>query len=332
MSLPILISVIIPAYNIDQYLSETLDSVLAQTYSHFEIVIVNDGSTDRTLEIAQEYAAKDDRIRVISQPNQGVSLARNHGIRETTGEFVAFLDGDDRWHPNKLNAHIHHFQSFGQNAKSDTKSTEMKSLGMSFAKVVFIASDGSYTKQYSNSKLTNLNPEDFYIENPVVTPSNVVIRRSTLDVVGYFSPQLNGSADQELFFRVVWSGAIAEGLDTVLAEYRTLEESMSANLYHMEENWQLLNRCIEVYAPSLVKHHYNRAYAYFLRYLARRGIRVRAKPQQTQAFIWRAICQDRSLLFTEPKRTLATLLFAYLPSLSLKDFLSTLMSRFIVSQ
>ena len=316
MSLPILISVIIPAYNIDKYLAEALDSVLAQIYPHFEVMIVNDGSTDRTLEIAQEYAAKDDRIRVISQPNQGVSLARNQGIRETTGELVAFLDGDDRWHPDKLNVHINHFRSFGQNAKSD----EAKSLGISFAKVTFITSDGSYTQQYSNSKLTNLNPEDFYIENLVVTPSNVVIRRSILDLVGYFSPELSGSADQELFFRMVWSGAIAEGLDTVLVEYRTVEEGMSANLYRMEENWQLLNHCIAIYAPSLVKHHYDRAYAYFLRYLARRGIRIRAKPQQTQAFIWRAIRQDRSLLLTEPRRTLATLFFAYIPNLSLKSF------------
>ena len=301
MSLPILISVIIPAYNIDKYLAETLDSVLAQTYPHFEVVIVNDGSTDRTLEIAQAYEAKDSRIQVVSQANQGVSAARNHGIRVTTGELLAFLDGDDRWNPNKLNAHINHFH-------------ESKNLGMSFAKVAFITSDGSYTKQCSNSKLTNLNPEDFYVENLVITPSNVVVRRSIIDSVGHFEIKLKGSEDQELFFRVIWSGAIVEGLDQVLTEYRIVEDGVSANLYHMEEDWQRLNRCIESYAPILVKHHYDRAYSYFLRYLARRGIRIRAKPQQVRAFIWRAIRQDRSLLFMEPKRTLATLLFAYIPN------------------
>ena len=264
-------------------------------------MIVNDGSTDRTLEIAQEYAAKDDRIQVISQVNQGVSAARNHGIRVTTGELLAFLDGDDRWHPNKLNAHVNHFQ-------------EVKNLGMSFAKVAFITSDGSDTKQCSNSKLTNFKPEDFYVENLVVTPSNVVIRRSTIDSVGHFELKLNGSEDQELFFRIAWSGAIVEGLDQVLTEYRIVENSASANLYHMEEDWQRLNRCIESYAPILVKHHYDRAYSYFLRYLARRGIRIRAKPQQVRAFIWRAIRQDRSLVFMEPRRTLATLFFAYIPS------------------
>lgn len=301
MSFPMLISVIIPAYNIDKYLAETLDSVLAQIYPHFEVVIVNDGSTDRTLEIAQAYVAKDDRIRVVSQANQGISAARNHGIRVTTGELFAFLDGDDRWHPNKLNAHVNHFH-------------EVKNLGMSFAKVAFITSDGSYTKQCSNSKLKNLNPEDFYIENIVVTPSNVVVRRSLMDSVGYFDLQLNGSEDQELFFRLAWSGAIVEGLDQVLTEYRIVENSVSADLCHMEEDWQRLNRCIETYAPSLVEHYYDRAYSYFLRYLARRGIRTRAKPQQVRAFIWRAIRQDRSLLFMEPRRTLATLLFAYIPS------------------
>ena len=312
MTLPMLVSVVIPAYNTDRYLAETLDSVLAQTYSHFEVVIVDDGSTDRTLEIAQEYAAKDDRIRVISQPNQGVSLTRNHGIRETTGELVAFLDSDDRWHPDKLNAHVDHFESFGQ----DAESTEMKSLGMSFARVAFIRSNGSYTQQCSNSKLTNLNPEDFYIENLVVTPSNVVIRRSVLDQVGHFVPQLICLEDQELFVKIACSGAFVEGLDAVLTEYRIVESSASADLYHMEKNWQLFNHSIEIYAPSLVKYHYNRAYAYFLRYLARRGIRIRANPQATQAFIWRAIRQDKSLLWVEPRRTFSTLLFAYVPHLS----------------
>ena len=307
-----LVSVIIPAYNIDKYLAETLDSVLAQTYSHFEVMIVNDGSTDRTLEIAQEYAAKDDRIRVISQANQGVSLTRNNGIRETTGELIAFLDSDDRWHPDKLNAHVSHFQFFGQ----DAKSTEVKSLGMSFAKVAFITSDGSYTRQYSNSKLTNLKPEDFYIENLAITPSNVVIRRSVLDHVGYFAPQPIGLEDQELFVRIAWSGTSVEGLDIILTEYRIVENSVSADLHRMERNWKLLNHCIEIYAPSLIKHHYGRAYAYFLRYLARRGIRIQAKPQETQEFIWRAIHQDKWLLWVEPKRTLSTLFFAYVPHLS----------------
>ena len=319
MSFPMLISVIIPAYNIDKYLAETLDSVLAQIYPHFEVMIVNDGSTDRTLEISQEYAAKDSRIRVVSQANQGISGARNHGIRVTTGELIAFLDGDDRWNPNKLNAHVNHFH-------------EIKNLGMSFAKVVFIASDGTYTKQCSNSKLTRLNPEDFYVESPVVTPSNVVVRRSLLDSVGHFDLQLNGTADQELFFRVAWSGAIVEGLDSVLTEYRIVENGVSGDLCQMEEDWQRLNRCIKIYAPSLVEEHYDRAYAYFLRYLARRGIRIRAKPQQAQAFIWRAIRQDRSLLFAEPRRTLATLLFAYIPNISLRTFRSVLMSKSIISQ
>ena len=304
-----LVSVIIPAYNTDQYLAETLDSVLAQTYSHFEVMIMDDGSTDRTLEIAQEYAAKDDRIRVISQPNQGLSLTRNSGIRETTGELIAFLDSDDRWHPTKLSAHVDHFESFGQNVQS----TEASSLGMSFAKVTFITSVGSYTRQYSNSKLTNIKPEDFYIENLAITPSNVVIRRSLLDQVGYFISQPKGLEDQEIFVRIACSGATVEGLDQVLTEYRIVENSMSSNLHRMEENWKILSDCIATYAPNLIEHHYDRAYAYFLRYLARRGIRIRANPQETQAFIWRAIRQDRSLLWVEPRRTLSTLFFAHLP-------------------
>lgn len=89
------ISVIIPVYNTEKYLSECLDSVLNQTFEDIEIIIVNDGTTDRSLDIATDYAQRDTRIRIISQPNQGLSMARNNGMKEAQGEYLLFLDSDD---------------------------------------------------------------------------------------------------------------------------------------------------------------------------------------------------------------------------------------------
>ena len=96
----IFFSVLIPLYNKEKYIKKTLDSILNQTFSNFEIIIINDGSTDKSCEIIESI--KDDRIRLIHKKNGGVSSARNRGIGEAKGEFIAFLDADDEWLPNKL--------------------------------------------------------------------------------------------------------------------------------------------------------------------------------------------------------------------------------------
>ncbi|MGN0502455.1 MAG: glycosyltransferase family 2 protein, partial [Ruminococcus sp.] len=94
-------SVIIPVYNVQKYLDECVDSVLNQTYSNFEIILVDDGSTDRSPRICDCYAKKDDRIKVIHKENGGLSSARNCGIRAMTGDYVLFLDSDDFWDNKK---------------------------------------------------------------------------------------------------------------------------------------------------------------------------------------------------------------------------------------
>ncbi len=93
------VSVIIPAYNCSVYLPEAIESVLTQTYTDIEIIVVDDGSTDDTPEVVAPYL---DRIRYIRQSNKGLPAARNTGIRASGGEFVALLDGDDSWLPEKL--------------------------------------------------------------------------------------------------------------------------------------------------------------------------------------------------------------------------------------
>src|SRR5690554_7984530 len=89
------ISVIIPVYNKAPYLEQCLNSVINQTYKNLEIIIIDDGSTDNSLEICEKYRKKDERIQLISQENQGVSVARNKGIQKASGEWIYFLDADD---------------------------------------------------------------------------------------------------------------------------------------------------------------------------------------------------------------------------------------------
>src|SRR6266508_897311 len=94
-----LVSVVIPNYNCGRFLEETLESVFAQAYPAVEVIVVDDGSTDDSLQVLEKYAG---RVNVIRQANQGVSAARNAGIRASHGELVALLDADDLWHPDKL--------------------------------------------------------------------------------------------------------------------------------------------------------------------------------------------------------------------------------------
>lgn len=90
---------VIPAYNAETYLGEAIASVLDQTVAPAEVIVVDDGSTDRTGEVASSFG---DRVRLITQPNQGCAAARNHGVRESSGDHIAFLDADDLWAPDKL--------------------------------------------------------------------------------------------------------------------------------------------------------------------------------------------------------------------------------------
>lgn len=102
------VSVIIPVYNVDKYIDRCINSVLNQTFSNIEIICIDDGSTDLSLSILQNYAAKDDRIRIFTQNNRGVSAARNVGLDAATGQWVSFVDSDDEIHPDMYETLLAH--------------------------------------------------------------------------------------------------------------------------------------------------------------------------------------------------------------------------------
>ena len=108
-----LVTVVIPVYNGAEYIERTLRSVLQQTYENIEVLVVNDGSTDRTAEIVAGMARNDSRVKVFHQENQGVAAARNRGIHESRGELIGFIDADDLWHPENLDEQVACFQSSG---------------------------------------------------------------------------------------------------------------------------------------------------------------------------------------------------------------------------
>jgi len=287
------VSVIVPVYNGSQDLRETIESVLQQTFTDFELLVVDDGSTDSTADVIRGYAERDSRVRLVSQPNQGVAAARNTGIQESRGEIIAFLDHDDLWLPDKLMNHIQHLALDS-------------SLGISFATIELMNSDGSLTGQYSNLRLKNITAKHLYAENLICTPSNAVIRRAALEQAGGFDASLSGFADIELFLRISCYGWKVEGLNQVLVYYRTNPGGLSAQLHKMEEEWYHFSRQVNSYAPTLVSQHYSHAKAILLRYLARRSLRLRLAPHVGIDFIHRALFSDWKMLLKEPRRTLLT--------------------------
>jgi glycosyltransferase involved in cell wall biosynthesis len=103
---PPLVTAITPAYNVAKYVGETVDSVLGQTFTNFEYLVVDDGSEDNTAEVVREHVGDDPRFRLVQGGHRGLSAARNTGIWESRGKYIAYLDGDDRWHPRFLERQV----------------------------------------------------------------------------------------------------------------------------------------------------------------------------------------------------------------------------------
>ena len=124
------VSVVVPLYNKARFIGRCLDSILAQSFSDFEVIVVDDGSTDASLELARVYQ-RDPRVRVVSQQNAGPGAARNRGAQEARGEFLAPLDADDAWEVNYLSESVRLLDSYGASVASltwaDRKSTRLNS-------------------------------------------------------------------------------------------------------------------------------------------------------------------------------------------------------------
>ncbi len=108
----VLVSVIIPAYNSESFIKETLQSVSAQSYKNFEVIVVNDGSTDKTRDIISEFVASDKRFCLIEKENGGAASARNLGVEKAKGDLIAFLDSDDLWHPDKILKQVQYLKKY----------------------------------------------------------------------------------------------------------------------------------------------------------------------------------------------------------------------------
>ena len=190
------VSVIIPTYNGEKYLATAVESALAQTYRDLEILIVHDGSTDATGAIAKSYGSRITYIR--KAENGGLASARNRGIRESGGRYIALLDDDDWWEPDKLQLQVAELEKDKDVALvySDMwVHYDDGKIDPSFLRTRPLASGGHVFNQYLLSKF--------------IIPSSVVIRRSCLKQIGLFDESMRSLKDCDFFLRLCYRWKIA---------------------------------------------------------------------------------------------------------------------------
>jgi glycosyltransferase involved in cell wall biosynthesis len=219
-----LISVVIPAYNVSTYIGEALDSVFVQDFTDYEVIVVNDGSTD-TPELEKVLEPFRNRIRYIHQDNRGISAARNAALRVAQGELIALLDADDVWHKGKLSEQL----AFMKEGNFDMVYGDALLIG----DVPWPAGTTFMDRSPSNGPVTLKNLLDLSV---TVVVSTVIMRRDLVEQVGSFDEgDRNLTEDFDLWLRLAHKGARIGYQRTLLADYRYRSDSISANRIKLHE-------------------------------------------------------------------------------------------------
>ncbi|BAZ44416.1 glycosyl transferase family protein [Chondrocystis sp. NIES-4102] len=225
------VSVIIPAYNGDRYIGEAIESVLAQTYDDYELIVIDDGSTDNTYKVIQQKC--DRRLQYYCQTNQGVAASRNFGLNLATGEYIAFLDQDDLFLPDKLVNQVALLE-------------ENPNLGIVNSGWQIIDEHNTATAAIKPwEKIPQLNLQDIIVWKPVFLGA-MLFRHSWLKHSGGFDTSLQQTPDVDLVLRLASLGCAAAWVKAITVKYRQHENNASKNtLLQAQELNLILNRFFE---------------------------------------------------------------------------------------
>jgi glycosyltransferase involved in cell wall biosynthesis len=226
-----LVSVVVPSYNASRYISETLESVLSQTYRNFEVIVIDDGSKDNTSDIVADYARRDSRIRQVNQPNAGVGAARNRGIAEASGAFIAPLDADDVWYPQKLEKQVASLERKGED------------WGFTYCWSKSINERGE-AKPLSHWPIGGDVFHALIYRNIIGNASVPLFRTSAVREVGGYRTRaeqggVQGCEDWDITLRVAAKYLVAEVPD-YLVGYRQIPSTMSADVLGMAKSYEFI--------------------------------------------------------------------------------------------
>ncbi|MBA6391071.1 glycosyltransferase family 2 protein [Colwellia sp. BRX10-3] len=218
------VSIIIPVYNASKYIARALDSIQKQTFNSYEVIVVDDGSTDDSVLIVQEHSLS---IRLLHKINGGASSARNVGIKAAKGKYLAFLDADDEWLPSKLSVQMMHME-------------ENKSLIAIYCKDYNLRSQ---PKAYTHNlpELIEKNCEDIFMHPYNLTTSSFLIESTVIREVGGVDEDLKTAEDIDLYLKVSLLGKIGELSENLCIKY-DIEYSLGTTLSSYEDNLNVITR------------------------------------------------------------------------------------------
>ena len=261
------ISVIIPVYNGEKTIQTTIDSVLNQTFQDFELIVINDGSTDSTLEILSTIS--DPRLQVFSYPNSGAPKSRNRGFDQSSGEYIAFLDADDLWTPDKLEAQLKALQNNPEAA-------------VAYSWTDHIDESGQFL--YSGRHLTingNVYPE-LLVQNFLENGSNPLIRRQAFAEIQGFDESLLGGQDRDLYLRLAACYPFV-GVPAVHIFYRMSPNSISSQVLRQEKQCVAVIEKAFLQAPSELQSLKQQSLARIYKYLLYRALQGYPSQQKGRA-------------------------------------------------
>lgn len=303
MVIPPKVSVIVPAYNIRNYIPETLVSLEKQSFRDFEVLVVDDGSTDDTVEKIKPFCQRDFRFKLLQKENGGISSARNYGMRHARGEYIALLDGDDIYKPDKLANHVARLDRDPRVGVVYSASAAMRDDGGS----TFVSLSG---RPISSDPLLALLCKNF-----IGHGSNAVFRREIIEEVGGFDETLPSSEDIDFWLRIAatrrWQ---FDREPKILCCYRVRPSGVSFNVAEMQRCSERVIQAAYQRSPEIVEPMLPTAYAYMYRYLARLSI-TSGDCAKAKEYIDRAWESDASIFVRDP-RSLVTLISVRLAPLA----------------
>lgn len=231
-----LVSIIMPCYNAECYIAQSIESVLAQTYQNWELLITDDGSTDKSVEIISKYSKNDDRINVmVSDEHQGIARTRNMSISRAKGRFVAFLDSDDIWYPEKLEKQVEYMLEH-ELAFTYSSYEIIDYQGNPKNRIVKDAGVMSYKK---------------YLRNTIICCGTVVVDR---EKTGHFAtPIIKTSEDMSLWLNIMKRGFDAYPVPGPLHKYRITPGSASSNKFKAAcDVWRVYRKIEKLSLPASV--------------------------------------------------------------------------------
>ncbi|MUH00166.1 glycosyltransferase [Scytonema sp. UIC 10036] len=297
------VSAIVPAYNIRSYIVQALASLECQSFHDFEAIVVDDGSSDGTALEVEPFVKRDSRFKLLRKQNGGLSSARNYGIRNASGEYIALLDGDDIYHPDKLANHVDRL-----NSNPD--------IGVVYSASRAIRDDGSPTFMYLSGKPVSNDPLlALLCKNFIGHGSNAVFRRCIYDEVGEFDEGLRSCEDLDFWLRVAGTRRWRFYREpSVLCYYRIRPSGLSFNVTQMQQTCEQVLQGAYHRNPELVESVLPTAYAYMYRYLSRLCLQA-SNIEQARDFMKQALKADSSIFVNDP-RSLLTLIAVHLAPLT----------------